>query len=126
MPSAHGETVTSKAIVVAAFLSVMSGAAVCSAQDGRAKELPLVWVLSTGGTIAGKGASATDLSNYKSGALLGEEIVNAVPAVKQFANVKVEQIVNVASQDMTLDTWIALGTALTGSLRRIRRLRGLS
>ena len=57
MPSAHGETnVTSKAIVVAAFLSVMSGAAVCSAQDVRAKELPLVRVLSTGGTIAGKGA----------------------------------------------------------------------
>jgi L-asparaginase len=42
--------VTSKAIVVAAFLSVMSGAAVCSAQDVRAKELPLVWVLSTGGS----------------------------------------------------------------------------
>ena len=57
---------TSKAVAVAAFLSVIGGASVCSAQDVRAKELPLVWVLSTDGTIAGKGASATDLANYKS------------------------------------------------------------
>ena len=103
---------TFKAVVVAAFLTVIAGTSVCSAQDVRAKELPLVWILSTGGTIAGKGASATDLSNYKSGALLGEDLVNAVPAIKQFADVKVEQVVNVASQDMTLDTWITLGNRI--------------
>jgi L-asparaginase len=100
------------AIAVAAFLSLFASASVCSAQDVRAKELPLVWVLSTGGTIAGKGASATDLSNYKSGALLGEEIVNSVPQIRQFANVKVEQVVNVPSQDMTLDTWLTLGNRI--------------
>jgi L-asparaginase len=103
---------TSQAVAVAVFLSLIGGAYVCSAQDARAKELPLVWVLSTGGTIAGKGASATDLSNYKSGALLGEDLVNAVPAIRQFANVRVEQVVNVASQDMTLETWITLGNRI--------------
>ncbi|MDH3709241.1 MAG: asparaginase domain-containing protein [Cyclobacteriaceae bacterium] len=71
-------------------------------QEVRVRELPLVWVLSTGGTIAGTSTSATDLSNYKSGSLLGEEIVRSVPQIKQFANVKVEQVVNVPSQDMNL------------------------
>jgi L-asparaginase len=116
---------TAKAVAVAAFLSVIGGACVCSAQDARAKELPLVWVLSTGGTIAGKGASATDLSNYKSGALLGEDLVNAVPAIRQFANVKVEQVVNVASQDMTLDTWITLGNRINRIFAEDAKVAGI-
>jgi len=71
-------------------------------------KLPLVWVLSTGGTIAGRGTSSTDLSNYKSGALLGEALVNAVPEIKHVANVRVEQIANVSSPDITLDIWLTL------------------
>src|SRR5262249_46366082 len=75
-------------------------------------ELPLVWVLSTGGTIAGKGSSSTDLSNYKSGALLGEELVNSVPQIKEIARVKVEQIVNVSSSDTTLNNWLAIANKI--------------
>ena len=116
---------TFKAVVVAAFLTVIAGTSVCSAQDVRAKGLPLVWILSTGGTIAGKGASATDLSNYKSGALLGEDLVNAVPAIKQFADVKVEQVVNVASQDMTLDTWITLGNRINRIFAEDQKVAGI-
>src|SRR5687768_18526848 len=62
-----------------------------------AKPLPTVVVLSTGGTIAGKGGATTALSEYKSGSILGEELVNAVPEIKQYANVRVEQVVNVGS-----------------------------
>ena len=84
-----------------------------------------MWILSTGGTIAGTGASATDLSNYKSGSLLGEEIVRSVPQIKQFANVKVEQVVNVASQDLTLDNWITLSNRINRIFTETRRLPGL-
>ena len=42
---------------------------------------PIVYVLSTGGTIAGSGSSSTDLSNYKPGAILGEQLVKAVPQI---------------------------------------------
>jgi L-asparaginase len=98
-------------ITTAAFLIVLS-AGLWSAQSVRGGELPLVWVLSTGGTIAGTGASSTDLQNYKAGSLLGEELVSAVPQIKQFANVRVEQIVNVASQDMALDTWLTLSNRI--------------
>ena len=100
------------AVAAVAFLTLFLGAAPCSAQEMQDGDLPLVWVLSTGGTIAGKGASATDLSNYKSGSLLGEEIVSFVPQIKQFANVKVEQIINVASQDIALDNWITLANRI--------------
>lgn len=77
--------------------------------------LPKVWVLSTGGTIAGRGSSGTDFSNYESGALQGEEIVKAVPEICKVANVRVEQIVNVSSTDITLDNWLTLA-------RRINRI----
>jgi len=69
---------------------------------------PIVYVLSTGGTIAGAGSSATDLSNYQSGAILGEQLVKAVPQISQIADVHVEQIVNVNSSDITIANWLTL------------------
>src|SRR5215831_6819489 len=71
-------------------------------------DLPVVWVLSTGGTIAGQGSSSTDLSNYKAGSILGEDLVKAVPEIKRVADVKVEQIANVNSSDITIANWLAL------------------
>ena len=70
--------------------------------------LPLVYVLSTGGTIAGKGASSTNLSEYKGSTLLGSELIAAVPEIKQYARVEVEQVVNVSSPNMTPEVWRTL------------------
>jgi L-asparaginase/Glu-tRNA(Gln) amidotransferase subunit D len=56
----------------------------CWAQQPINKELPLVWVLSTGGTIAGTGASPTNVAEYRGGTVLGEDLVKAVPEIKQF------------------------------------------
>ena len=78
-------------------------------------DLPVVWVLSTGGTISGRGASPTALAEYKSGSMLGGELVAGVPEITQYANVKVEQIVNVGSPDITLDNWLTIA-------RRINRI----
>ena len=89
-----------------AFL--LAGAEPCFAQAARVTGLPLVWVLSTGGTIAGTGPSSTSLTDYKAGALLGAELVKGVPEIRQYADVRVEQIVNVASPDITLDNWLTL------------------
>src|SRR4051812_44585236 len=69
---------------------------------------PIVYVLSTGGTIAGSGSSTTDLSNYKPGAILGEQLVKAVPQIAQLADVRVEQVVNVNSSDITIENWLTL------------------
>ena len=79
-----------------------------SAQQPATRPLPIVYVLSTGGTIAGAGSSSTDLSNYKSGSILGEQLVKAVPQIAQIADVRVEQIVNVSSSDLTIENWLTL------------------
>ena len=95
-----------------ALASALLPVAPSAAQDSPGPALPLVWVLSTGGTIAGTGASSTSLAEYKSGTLLGSDLVNAVPEIKQHANVNVEQIVNVGSPDITLSNLIALANRI--------------
>ena len=90
-------------ILAAALLAVVAGSSL-SAQPAK----PIVYVLSTGGTIAGSGSSSTDLSNYKPGAILGEQLVKAVPQIAQIADVRVEQIVNIPSHDITIANWITL------------------
>lgn len=92
--------------VVAAGLTVVSGSVV--AQSAGPASLPTVWVLSTGGTIAGRGDASTSLSNYKPGSILGEELVKSVPEIKQHANVRVEQVLNVSSSDLTIANWLML------------------
>jgi L-asparaginase len=81
-------------------------------QEQARKDLPLVWVLSTGGTIAGAGASSTNLAEYKGGTILGEQLVKAVPEIQQYANVKVEQIVNVGSPNITLANLLTLANGI--------------
>jgi L-asparaginase len=69
---------------------------------------PVVWVLSTGGTISGRGATSTSLTEYRSGSVLGAELVAGVPEIAQVADVKVEQIANVSSTDVSLANWLTL------------------
>ncbi|HYK14526.1 MAG TPA: asparaginase, partial [Burkholderiales bacterium] len=70
--------------------------------------LPRVVVLSTGGTIAGRGDSTMNLAEYKAGSLKGEDLVDAVPEIRQFARVSVEQIANIGSSNMTMAVWRTL------------------
>src|SRR6516164_10297862 len=100
----------SLAIVV--FASGLVGTAPCRGQEKASNDLPLVWVLSTGGTIAGAGASSTNVAEYKSGSILGEDLIKAVPEIKQYANVKVDQIVNVGSSNVTLDNLLTLANGI--------------
>jgi L-asparaginase len=86
----------------------------CWAQQAINKELPMVWVLSTGGTIAGTGASPTNVAEYKGGTVLGEDLVKAVPEIKQFANVKVQQIINIRSPDIKLENLLTLANSING------------
>ena len=85
---------------------------------------PIVYVLSTGGTIAGQGSSTTDLSNYKPGAILGEQLVKAVPQIAQIADVRVEQIVNVRSSDLTVDNWLTLAKRIQAILSETPAVAG--
>lgn len=87
---------------------VLCQAALGSAQDAARTALPLVWVLATGGTISGRGASSTSLTEYKSGAVRGEELVKGVPEIQRVARIQVEQITNVSSTDITIANWLTI------------------
>lgn len=71
------------------------------------QKLPRVMILATGGTIAGKGASA-DRAAYKAGELPIKDLIDAVPGIEKVADIKGEQISNVGSQDMSIDIWMKL------------------
>ena len=71
-------------------------------------------ILATGGTIAGAGEKGKDIG-YKSGALEAQALIDAVPELKTVANIFVEQVCNINSDDVTSEIWIALA-------RRIKEL----
>lgn len=64
-------------------------------------------ILATGGTIAGVGEAGAN-TGYVSGQIAGADLVAAVPEIADYANVTVEQICNVNSDDMTAEIWLQL------------------
>ena len=88
--------------IITVFFAV-SCAQIVSAQPGKRN----VTILATGGTIAGAAATGTQ-SGYTSGAVTIDAMINAVPGIKDIANVKGEQISNVGSQDMSFDIMLKL------------------
>ena len=65
-----------------------------------AQQKPKIRILATGGTIAGVSKSNTE-SNYKAGELGIYQLLDAVPEVKNLADISGEQIVKIGSQDIT-------------------------
>ena len=74
-------------------------------------DLPNVVILATGGTIAGAGASSTG-SGYTSGKVTIESMIDAVPNIRNLANLKGEQTANVGSQDMNVKVWLDVANFL--------------
>ena len=91
---------------------VIAWAPQAAAQDASTMALPLIVVLSTGGTIAGRGGSSTSLTEYKAGSILGSELVDAVPEIRQYANVRVEQIANIGSTNVNTALWLKLAARI--------------
>ena len=75
--------------------------AICFSMASAAQALPNVKILATGGTIAGTAASATQMTGYKAGDLGIQVLINAVPQMKDFADVSGEQVVKISSNNMT-------------------------
>ena len=73
-----------------------------------AADLPSVKILATGGTIAGTAASSTQTTGYKAGDLGIQTLIEAVPAMKDYANVSGEQVVRISSNNMDTKTLLKL------------------
>jgi L-asparaginase len=80
--------------------------------------LPNVSILATGGTIAGSAASNTQMTGYKAGSIGIQTLINAVPAMKQYANISGEQICNIDSANMTSDIQLKLAKRVNELLAR--------
>ncbi|MBW7982390.1 L-asparaginase 2 [Enterobacillus tribolii] len=85
--------------------------------SGAALALPNVTILATGGTIAGGGDSATK-SSYKAGKVGVETLVDAVPQLKDIANIKGEQVVSIGSQDMNDEVWLKLAKKINADCNK--------
>ena len=72
---------------------------------------PNIHILATGGTIAGTGSSATT-SQYTAGQVAIGTLLDAVPQIKDIANVTGEQIVSIGSQDMNDQVWLSLANRI--------------
>jgi L-asparaginase len=95
-------------LFTAALFGMLAAFADGNTAEAASGDLPVVVVLSTGGTIAGRGGSSTSLTEYKSGEILGSQLVEAVPEIKKYADVRVEQIVNIGSTNLTTAVWLKL------------------
>jgi glutamin-(asparagin-)ase len=68
-----------------------------------------VVVLATGGTIAGAGASAANSATYQAAKVPVEKLVAGVPELANLANVRGEQVFQIASESFTNEKLIVLG-----------------
>jgi L-asparaginase len=100
-------------LAAAAMALLVATVGSARAQDGKPK--PRVEILATGGTIAGAQASKQDYG-YKAGAFRIEDLINAVPQMKDLARIAGEQVVNIGSQDMNDAVWLKLAKRINQRL----------
>jgi L-asparaginase/Glu-tRNA(Gln) amidotransferase subunit D len=68
-----------------------------------------VVILATGGTIAGAGASAANSATYQAAKVGIDKLIAGVPELSQVANVRGEQVMQIASESITNENLLQLG-----------------
>ena len=79
--------------------------------------LPLVRVLATGGTIAGAPIPGSK-RGYQAGVFSIDSLLEAVPQIKTLANLEVESVAKIGSQDMDEAVWRKLAQRTQAALDR--------
>jgi len=75
-----------------------------------------IMILATGGTIAGAQTSTSEVG-YKSGSFSVDDLVKAVPKLKDLADISGEQIANIGSQTMNHEVWLKLAGRINEVLK---------
>ena len=76
---------------------------------------PRIRIIATGGTIAGVAASSTN-SAYTAGQVGVQTLIDAVPQIKELADISGEQFCNIGSQDMNDQVWLGLAKRINALL----------
>ena len=78
--------------------------------------MPKIKVLATGGTIAGAQTTQAD-AGYKSGSFSVDDLIKAVPQLKNIAEMSGEQVANIGSQTMNHEVWLKLAARINEVLK---------
>jgi L-asparaginase type II len=84
---------------------------------GFAADKPQVVILATGGTIAGSGNTSTS-ATYTAAKVPVDQLLNAVPEIHELAEVRGEQVTQIASQAMTTEVWQQLARRVNHHLQQ--------
>ena len=82
-----------------------------------AEAKPKIVLLATGGTIAGVQPGPND-PGYKAGAVAVDALIEAVPQLKDIADITGEQVASIGSQTMTNDVWLKLANRTNAVLKQ--------
>jgi L-asparaginase len=96
---------------VLALLAILSSGPLVAASSK-----PKIMILATGGTIAGAQAAPSE-AGYKSGTFSVEELIKAVPKLKELADLSAEQVANIGSQNMNHEVWLKLAARVNAVLK---------
>ncbi|OEZ60729.1 MULTISPECIES: type II asparaginase [unclassified Duganella] len=98
-------------LACAILLSSYAGAA-----EKAAAPLAHVTILATGGTIAGSGATSTTTVGYTAATVGVDRLIAAVPELAKVAQVKGEQVFQIASENMSNEHWLTLAKRVNALL----------
>jgi len=93
------------------FLTILLIALIYPNAFAQNNDLPNVVILATGGTIAGSAETGTQ-AGYTSGKVGIDAMIDAVPGIRELANITGEQTANVGSQDMSVEIWLLLANRI--------------
>ncbi len=85
-----------------------SSVALAQAQAPATEAKPNVVILATGGTIAGAGADVTNSATYQAAKVPVDKLIAGVPELKNLANVRGEQVFQIASESFTNEKLVQL------------------
>lgn len=83
-----------------------------------AQTKPNVVILATGGTIAGAGASSTNSATYSAAKVPVDKLISGIPELSQVANVRGEQVFQIASESLTNVDLMTLGKRVSALVKQ--------
>lgn len=97
-----------------AGLALAATATLAAAQATKAN----VVILATGGTIAGAGASAANSASYTAAKVPVDKLIAGLPELANVANVKGEQVFQIASESFTNEHLMTLGKRVSALVKQ--------
>ena len=99
-------------------LSCLLAAGFAGSLAAHAADKPRVVILATGGTIAGAGASVANSASYQAAKVPVDKLIAGVPELKNLADVRGDQVFQIASESFTNEHLITLGKRVAALARQ--------